>query len=153
MQEALRRHVTLEHLHDFEFSVRFDDGEVEHRLQVDERPPLGHDRGPNPAALLTAAVANCLAASLVYCLKKTHGGIEGVDAAAEAHIVRNEAGRLRISHIDVSLTPKDGRATIEDLDKLDRCEDLFEDFCIVTQSIRQGIPVNVHVDVPAVAAA
>jgi len=29
--------------------------------------------------------------------------------------------------------------------KLERCVELFEGFCIVSQSIEQGIPINVRV--------
>ena len=29
--------------------------------------------------------------------------------------------------------------------RLKRCLDLFEDFCVVTASVRQGIPVSVEV--------
>jgi hypothetical protein len=61
-------------------------------------------------------------------------------------VTRNEKGRFRISRIDVELMPEvaDG-----DRARLVRCEQLFEDFCIVTESVRQGIPVNVSVAEPA----
>jgi hypothetical protein len=29
--------------------------------------------------------------------------------------------------------------------RFDRCKALFEDFCIVTESVRQGIPITVQV--------
>ena len=32
-----------------------------------------------------------------------------------------------------------------DASRFDRCKALYEDFCIVTESVRHGIPVNVHV--------
>ena len=41
----------------------------------------------------------------------------------------------------------------EDTPRLGRCENLFEDFCIVTQSVRRGIPVNVTVKQREVTAA
>lgn len=39
-------------------------------LVTDEPPPLGGDAGPNPARLLGTAVANCLAASLLFSMRK-----------------------------------------------------------------------------------
>jgi uncharacterized OsmC-like protein len=53
--------VTLRHVRDFEFSAMFDGVSPERQILLDEHPPLGQGRGPNPAALLAAAIGNCLA--------------------------------------------------------------------------------------------
>lgn len=37
-------------------------------------------------------------------------------------------------------------AAVADAGRLDRCLDLFEDFCIVTQSVRNGFDVEVEVN-------
>jgi organic hydroperoxide reductase OsmC/OhrA len=58
-------------------------------------------------------------------------------------IARNENKRLRVAGIHVRLSPELDAATRE---KAKECLDLFEDFCTVTASIRQGIPVEVKVD-------
>jgi organic hydroperoxide reductase OsmC/OhrA len=57
-------------------------------------------------------------------------------------MVRNQRGRLRIGGLKVRLAP-DVRA--EDRERIGRCLDLFEDFCIVTQSVREGLKVEVEV--------
>jgi hypothetical protein len=49
--------VTLSHVRDFQFSATFEGVSPERQILLDERPPLGQNRGPNPAALLAAAVA------------------------------------------------------------------------------------------------
>jgi organic hydroperoxide reductase OsmC/OhrA len=63
-----------------------------------------------------------------------------VTANVSAHVVRNQQGYFRISEIDVELVPE---LLEEDAARFDRCERLFEDFCVVTESVRRGIPVNV----------
>lgn len=125
---------------DYRFVATFPDLPRAAALALDEAPPLGSGAGPNPAALLAAAVGTCLAASLTFCLRKSRADIAGLTADVTAHVVRNEAGRLRIGSLDVVLSPAVGR---EHQHQLTRCEGLFEDFCIVTESIRHGIPVNV----------
>lgn len=135
--------VHLEWTKDYQFSATFPDLPGVDALALDEAPPLGQGAGPNPAALLAAAVGNCLAASLAFCLRKSRATVDHISVDAAARIVRNDAGRFRISGVDVSLSPAVSK---DDLDRLTRCDGLFEDFCIVTQSVRNGIPISVSLN-------
>jgi len=133
-------HVTLSLSQGFEFEATFEDLPDRPTIRFDEPAPLGQGHGPNAAALVAAAAGNCLAASLLFCLQKSRASVGGLRARVAAHVDRNEAGRLRITHINVELEPD---LQGDDLAKLERCSALFEDFCVVTQSLRQGVPVNV----------
>jgi organic hydroperoxide reductase OsmC/OhrA len=133
--------ITLEQVSDYEFRVRFDDTAIPD-LITDETSPLGGDAGPNPSRLLGTAVANCLAASLLFALRKYKNAPGTVGAKARVTLTRNEHNRLRITHIGVDLQLAD---KAEVLAHLDRALAQFEDFCIATQSVRQGIKVDVSV--------
>lgn len=111
-------------------------------LELDEPPPLGDGRGPNAARVLASAIGNCLAASLLYCLRRARIDVLGMDARVDGELVRNERGRLRIGNVRVKLEP---RVPPEQRERMERCVGLFEDFCIVTQSVRDGIDVSVDV--------
>lgn len=136
----------------YRFSVDFgsDFGTV---LELDEPEPLGGGTGPNAARVLGAAVGNCLAASLLYCLNRARVPVDGLTAEVAGELVRNEAGRVRIGGLRVKLRP--GGIREEDLPRLNRCLGVFEDFCVVTQSVRNGLDVKVDVEtgLPAVAGA
>ncbi len=111
-------------------------------LYADEPPPLGTATGPSPLQLLAAAVGNCLAASLLFSLKKFKQAPEPIQAVVSVTEGRNEHKRLRVQRVHVRLTlgvPAGG------LQNLDRALDQFEEFCTVTQSVRTGIPVDVEV--------
>lgn len=118
-------------------------------LLLDEPPPLGEGSGPSAARLLAAAVGNCMSASLLFCLRKARVEVTGLETRAEASLVRNERGRMRVGSIRVRLEPA---VSAEDAGRIDRCLALFEEFCTVGQSVRQGIGVEVEVR-PAVSAA
>lgn len=132
----------LERIERFHFVASFPDVPDAPPLAIDEQPPLGDGSGPNPASLLAAALGSCLAASLVFCLKRAKIHPAGVAADVTAHIVRNEKGRFRIGDVDVELSLDCADA---DPAGVDRCRELYEDFCIVTESVRHGIPVNVRI--------
>ena len=133
--------LTVDHLGDYEFRVRFDKPQFDD-LMLDEPPPLGGDKAPNASRILAAAVGNCLSASLLFCAKKARVAIEGLHTEVKVNYRRNENGRVRIAGIDVEVTPKLAEA---DSSKAERCLSIFEDYCVVTQSVREGIPVNVIV--------
>jgi len=109
-------------------------------LVVDEPPPLGDGTGPNPARLLAAAVGDCLSASLVFCLSKSRVELTSLATTVTGSYVRNARNRLRIGRLDVTI-----EVGAEDPSKLERCLGSFEDFCIVTASVRAGLAVGVRV--------
>ena len=133
--------VTLEQDGDYAFRISFDDTALEPLLS-DEAAPLGHDRGPNPSRLLLASVANCLVASLLFALRKQHNQPGKLRAEITASLMRNAEGHWRIPQAFVELQLPEGN---EHYQHLDRVLEQFEQFCIVTQSVRQGIDVQVTV--------
>jgi organic hydroperoxide reductase OsmC/OhrA len=145
MSEEGRFTIHLEHLDDYEFKVKFDWDTTEDVL-MDEPVPLGRQTGPNASRMLAAAAANCLSASLMYCVSKTDVKPRSLNTRATCKIIRNEKGRLRVGGLDVRITVS---GDMEQEVKLKRCLALFEDFCIVSSSIRQGIPMQVTVETGA----
>lgn len=134
--------VTLQQERGYEFRVRFDWPDVPD-LVLDEPTPLGGQRGPNASRLIAAAVANCLSASLVFCLHdKFKQPLGPLSAQAQGRLARNEHGRYRIAGIEVTITLADEAGALA---HFERCAQQFEDFCVVTESIRNGIPVAVQV--------
>ena len=133
--------VSLAQWEDFQFLIDFNqDGVAD--LLTDEPEPIGAGKGPNPARLLAAAVGNCLASSLLFCLKKSRIQVRGMKVEVSGKTERNEQGRLRINELLVRLEPSVAEA---DVKNVARCTELFEDYCTITQSIRAGIAVSVEV--------
>ena len=139
MSEDRSHHVTLRLAGDYEFVAEFNDVPGAPSIRFDEPAPLGGARAPNAAAVLGAAVGNCLAASLTFCLRRARMDVQGMTANVTTHVARKEHGRFRIDGIDVELEPVVGA----DGARLERCSELFEDFCTVTASVQRGIPVRV----------
>ncbi len=142
MAEERIHTVHLELARGYEFVASFPDFPKAPQMLMDEPSPLGESNGPNAAAMLGAAIGDCLGSSLLFCMRKARAVPEALTVDVRTHVERNEAGRFRIKSVDVELDPG---ISHDDVNRMIRCEELFEDFCIVTASVRQGIPVNVTV--------
>ena len=126
---------------DYRFEARFDDPGIP-MLLTDEPAPLGGNAGPNPSRLLTVAVANCLAASLLFAMRKFKSDPGALRAVATVQMARNPQNRLRVGRIAVDLHLGTGASEVP---MLDRILGQFEEFCVVTQSVRPAFPVDVRV--------
>jgi len=133
--------VSVRQVQDYQFLVTFDK-ESMGTLLTDETLPLGKETGPAPARMLAAAVANCLSASLLFAFRKAGVEVGEIEATATVQVVRNEERRLRIGKMEVTLDPK---LSPDALEKAKAPRAMFEKFCTVTQSVAQGIPVEVKV--------
>ena len=137
MSETNTFSLSLELLENFEFKVDFDEYGY---IITDEPPPLGKGEGPNPARLVGAAVANCLCASLLFALKKKKQWLPYLRADVKGEIAKVD-GFWRIVQINVDIQADTAEV---DTELLNTAVQQFENFCIVTQSIRRGIPIHVE---------
>jgi organic hydroperoxide reductase OsmC/OhrA len=135
--------VTIMWEKDLAFRVSFDIPTIP-SLKADEPPETGGSgEGPNASRLLGAAIGNCLSASMAFCLKKSKLDLKSLKSDVEVKILRNEKGYLRVSHIKVDMRPE--FKSPDDVKRMERCQQIFQDYCIVTESVRKGIPVEVNV--------
>jgi uncharacterized OsmC-like protein len=132
--------VTLTQQHDYRFDIRFDDNMPV--LISDEPAPLGTGLGPSPVKLLCAAVGNCLSDSLLFALRKFKQAPEPLRCEVQAEVGRNADGRMRVLNMLATLHLGVPAAQLE---QLERVLGQFEGFCTVTQSVGQGIPIQVRV--------
>jgi organic hydroperoxide reductase OsmC/OhrA len=130
--------------HDLAFKVNFDIPTIPY-LNTDESPEAGGSgEGPDASRLLAAAIGNCLSASLAFCLKRSKIELDNLKTNVEVKITRNEKGYLRVKQMKVDMHPE--FKSLDDAGKTERCKQIFQDYCIVTEAVRQGIPVEVSIE-------
>ncbi|MBI3100044.1 MAG: OsmC family protein [Burkholderiales bacterium] len=132
--------ITLRQQQDYRFQVDFGEGVAP--LLADEPAPLGTGQGPSPVQLLAAAVGNCLSDSLLFALRKFKQAPEPLHCTVDAEVGRNEHKRLRVLKIAAALHLGVPASSLE---HLDRVLDQFDTYCTVTQSVGQGIPIELQV--------
>ena len=117
--------IEIDQVKDYEYHVRFDNPEH-----------------PGATQFLAAAIGQCLSASLLMCVRKSRVETGLMRTRVKMQIDRSDRGRLRVKNVDVEIDPA---ITGADQQKAQRCVGLFEDYCTVSQSIREGFPINVTV--------
>jgi uncharacterized OsmC-like protein len=115
--------VEVERVSGFDFIVRFKEG-MESAMMSEPRP-LGSGEHPHAGHMLAAAMGHCMSASLLYCFERS----------------RVEAGPMKTK----ILTKVEREPEVDNPEKAKRCISIFEEYCIVTQSVREGIDIEVEV--------
>ena len=132
--------VTITRQDNYKFLVDFGAGLP--ASTADLAPPLGAGGGPSPEHLLSAAVANCLSASLVFAVRKFKEDPGEMTTTVVCKTGRNATNRLRVEELQVTMRLS---AAADSAAHLDRALAQFEDFCTVSQSVRSGIPINLSI--------
>jgi len=127
--------IEMKHVEGLEFRVKFD-------LENLDELSVGGGAAPSASRLLAAAAANCLSASLLYCVAKNSPSAGSLHARAFCCLERNERGRTRISSIAITL---EVNSELEQALRMKRCLNLYEEFSMAAASLRQGFPVSVRV--------
>ena len=112
-------------------------------LYIDERNKKKNEKiGPSPIKLLALSVLGCLAASFEFCLQKKGFTLSDLDGRAEVTFIRKNKDFWRIKKIDIDLLPKIDNTEMRK--SVAQCKNLFEQHCIISESLRKGMEINVN---------
>ncbi len=126
--------------HQLKFKAKMDGY---HEAEMDELDPHGTDSAPNPADYLLLAVGGCLSSSFIYSISKFDISLKKMHAKVRGKYTRVDE-RVRIERVDVVLDIEP--STEQDLKEIEAwCIDVFRNFCIISESIRKGLPIGVTV--------
>lgn len=135
-------HLERERLFRFQ-SQASEDGRLHGRpFASDEPDPIGEASAPSTPSLLASALGHCLSAALIEVLRRAHLEVSDCETDVVAVVKPNDQGLPRIDHVEVVIRP----LLVTTSPRTQRCEEIFENYCTVTSSVRRGIDVAVKVD-------
>ena len=112
-------------------------------LYIDERNKKKTEKiGPSPIKLLALSVLGCLAVCFEFCLQKKGFTLSDLDGRAEVTFTRKDKEFWRIRKIDIDLLPKIDNTEMRK--SVAQCKNLFEQHCIISESLRKGMEINVN---------
>ena len=113
-------------------------------FEVDEPVSFhGTDLGPSAVEYLLIGIGGCLGTTFIYCLQKKNIELETFEVVVDGKVSHTgPKKRLRLENVDVDLkfTPKEASSDLE----INRCMKEFTEYCVVTNSITNGLPINVN---------
>src|SRR5579864_2939614 len=95
-------HTELQQVEKYRFTVVFADAPFAGPT-VDEPPPQGGDRGPNPVQSLAMAVGHCMSSTLVNTLDRAHVRVTPIHTTVRATVGVNAKGRRRVQRLTLEI--------------------------------------------------
>ncbi|NVM19179.1 MAG: OsmC family protein [Candidatus Lokiarchaeota archaeon] len=113
-------------------------------FNVDEPASFhGTDLGPSAVEYLLIGIGGCLGTTFIYCLQKNNIELATFEVVVDGTLSHTGPKMLlRLANIDVDLkfTPKE----VNSDEEINRCIKEFSEYCVVTNSIANGLPINVN---------
>ena len=127
-----------ENLH-FKASVRqFND------FNIDEPTSFhGTDLGPSSVEYLLIGIGGCLGTTFMYCLQKRNVKMKSVEIEIDgklSHVGPKLLLRLTKVDVEIKFIPEENASSEE----INLCIKNFREYCIVSNSIADGLPINVN---------
>ena len=121
-------------------------------LIADEPPEFhGDDTGPSSIEYLLIAIGACQGTSFGFAIDKYNAKVEDMEIFVKGdmhHVDKHgqldkDKGLLRLINIDISFTIEPEDNSEENLENIDMAFRAFKKYCVVTESVRQGIPSKI----------
>ena len=114
-------------------------------IHIDEPKSFhGTDLGPSSVEYVLIGIGGCLGSTLAFCLKKYEIEIDDLEITIDGTLSHSgPLKRLRLIKVDANLflTTKN----TDNPKKIEDCINNFKDHCVVSNSIINGLPIDVNV--------
>jgi organic hydroperoxide reductase OsmC/OhrA len=141
MDEETRFTISFEHMQDRKLTIQFGWTEGPD-VALDDSASPESQREPHATLLLAVALGNCFAMSLASCLRELQVEPHGIETTVRGRLVRRDRESAQINQLDVQM-----RLGVSDdlASRLERCLKLDDEYRMIRESVRAGIPIHVHV--------
>ncbi|NHI91738.1 MAG: OsmC family peroxiredoxin [Candidatus Lokiarchaeota archaeon] len=134
------------------------DGNVRHfpTFIADEPPEFhGGDTGPSSIEYLLISIGACQGTSFGFAIDKYNAKIKNIEIEVKGdmhHIDRHGEldkfkGLLRLIGVEVAFSIEPEDYSKENLENIDMAFRAFKKYCVVTESVRRGIPSSISYDI------
>jgi len=112
-------------------------------INIDEPESFhGTDLGPSPIEYFLMGIGGCIGATFAYCLQRKNGSIKKLEIIVDGkmrHIPPDL--HLKLIQIDIKIDFSLKGSISKDI--IENCKLKFQKYCPITDSIANGIPVNI----------
>lgn len=113
-------------------------------FNVDEPTSFhGTDLGPSSVEYLLIGIGGCLGTTFIYCLQKRNVKMKSVEIEVDgklSHVGPKLLLRLTKVDVEIKFIPEENTSS----EDINFCIKNFREYCIVSNSIANGININVN---------
>ncbi|MFX0075267.1 MAG: OsmC family protein [Candidatus Hermodarchaeota archaeon] len=102
----------------------------------------GTNLGPSAVEYLLIGIGGCLGTTFIYCLQKKNIKLETLKVEIDGKLTHTGPKmllRLVEVYVDLKFSPKEASSDLE----VNKCIKEFKEYCIVTNSIANGLAINI----------
>lgn len=111
-------------------------------IHVDEPESFhGSNLGPSSVEYILIGIGGCLGSSLIYCLQKKKVQVDELSLIVEG-IIKHVGPKMHLKLIEINVEIN-FKAKKTFSQEVENCLNVFQDYCVVTNSLLNGIPINV----------
>ncbi|MGV9173528.1 MAG: OsmC family protein [Promethearchaeia archaeon] len=107
----------------------------------------GTNKGPSPVEYFLLGIGGCMASTFVFCCQKNEIEIHDISITIDGQLTHREdrENLLQFQKIEgyIMFIPKHGE---QNKQAIKQCINDFQKYCVVSNSLRQGIPLSVNVN-------
>jgi len=114
-------------------------------IHIDEPESFhGTDKGPSPVEFFLIGIGGCLGSTFAYCLQKQNIEIDALEVVVDGHL-KHAGPKLSLKLVNIEAELLISAKDDDNSEKIELCIKNFQDYCIVTNSITQGVPIDIKV--------